>query len=1051
MKKKILTILLLFAAFSVIGLFTGCKKAAQIVLGSPENIAYDGQYLTWDKVELANYYTVKINDGNATRANSTTFSYTTTEKFDATITAVFDGVENSTSATFSPLATIEEIFVADNGELSWDSVSGATAYLLSINGKTTECAANNYADLPEGNSRVKIRPIVSGDNSFFSAWSKEKTLYIYSAPAGVKYDGSEITWGGNSLEYEITVGGKTEIAQGNSYRYDSKNRDFSVSIKTVGNHTTTFDSSATETEFKYLSPVTQIFVTDGKLKWNAVENAEKYKIKINGVIARDAVTDAEYSGLSTGISVSYSIMPVNESGNYFSSWSAEKIVYLLDVPVTDWKSELELDGEANNNFVWNAVNAAKGYSVKLTFNGGNEQIFNFSDAQRAFAYAYSDIGEYEVQVKAVDDDKTADYYDSQYSAPLTIKRLAAPKALNENFVTSDGANLAAGFTVNFERVGGASGYQLYKDGVLLAGKRSENTSISDTDVAQASVSAQQHYTYSVKSLGKTDLSARYIVLPCLSSQALTFDITVQAAPQNLRMSGYNLFWDAVAGNNGYVISYGGNSVVANAENSDLSTLKAGTYSVAVNSRGNGAQILASNYSAPITIKRIESPRDIKITAQANGTLGWQAVADAKSYQVFLGLSETALDENSYDNMYQFINTDGTTLTMLAVANYYNDDKTIYYMSSESSPTQQFIRLAAPVFPEGAVANSVELLWNTPSNVNMNEYSPTYRLFSSPDEQIGGGDLNAAKYSIEYLEGGGTYNFYVRAIGNDVKYLDSELSVQKTVYKLITPKFTIQDGKYVWQSVPNASAYYMTIDGEKVSDEFHVSGSEYSFTPRYDEATVHKVVLFAVGDARNNLNSAEFKYEQKTKVLKSPQIAFAYSAETFVKNGVLTVTITTPSENCTKYRYEVAGESVDSDKLYYSKTIQNTGKYSVRVMALGGTFDENEVYFVNSEYTGGNAAFVLTLLGAPSYSTISINSDGVIKWGAVAGCYGYDYQISFDGGEWSDITHTGYANLAPITDFKKYRTISVRVRATGGNGGKTITSEFVEWSWTNSSL
>lgn len=405
-----------------------------------------------------------------------------------------------------------------------------------------------------------------------------------------------------------------------------------------------------------------------------------------------------------------------------------------------WNHDLELDGEANNNLTWNAVNAAGGYTARLIKDGGTPEITTYSDVQRAFSHAYAGVGVYTIEIKANAPGGSTDYFESKYSEPVTVERLAAPRAIDGNFIVSAKDSLAGGFIVNFVQVNGASGYQLYKDGVLQNGKYTTAAALTDSNVADGESIFEQHYTYAVRSMGgvRTTGNRKYVTLSCLTSEALSFDITVQATPQNVIMSGYTLSWDAVAGNNGYTVAYAGRDITAQTERFDLSTIKAGSYEVTVNARGNGSNVLASNDSAPVAIRRLEAPVNIRITSGGNGTLQWDDVSNAKSYETYLDLSKTPLAENAYGNMYQFIETNGTTLSMVAVANYYNDTGTLYYMTSEASPTQQFIRLAAPTFPEGALANSIELLWNAPDNINTSEYTPTYQVFSAIGEQIGGG-------------------------------------------------------------------------------------------------------------------------------------------------------------------------------------------------------------------------------------------------------------------------------------------------------------------------
>lgn len=1049
MKQKILLVTLAVLAIALVTCaFVSCDKDNNLY-GAPSNVVYDGQYITWNRVELAKHYTVSINGGDAARSNSTTYAYASTETFEVTVTAVFEHTEKSTSVTFKPLAIIENITVSDNGEVSWDTVSGANAYTVSVNGAAQSVTDTRITTLPEGSNRVKVKPIVSGDNTFYSSFSKEVNVYIYSAPTNVKYDGISITWTGSSASYEVTVNGVSKEVSGNSFQYNSQNKDFTVSVKSLGNHTSSFDSKSASEEFHYLDAVTEIFVEDGIVKWNAVNGAQGYKLKIDGVVQKAGVTSTQYENLSSGKSQDVAVMPYNESGNYFSSWSAEKTVYILDTPTVSWNNDLELDGEANNNLTWNSINAADGYTARLIKDGGTPEISTYSDVQRAFSHAYASVGKYTIEIKANAASGSTEYFDSKYSAPITVERLAAPKAADSNFIVSARDNFASGFTVNFVQVNGASGYQLYKDGVLLSGKYTTNSAITDNNVADSSVISEQHYTYTVRSMGgvKTVGNGKYVTLPCLTSEALSFDITVQATPQNPDMSGYTFSWEAVAGNNGYTVAYAGTSVTAQAESFDLSTLKAGSYSVTVSARGNGSNVLASNTSAPVAIQRLEAPTNIKISAEGNGTLQYDEVANARSYEVYLDLSKTPLADNAYGNMYQFIETNGTTLSMVAVANSFNDLHTLYYMTSEASPTQQFIRLAAPTFPEGALSNSVELLWNAPANINTSEYTPTYRVFSAIGEQIGGGDHNGTKFNIEYLQGGGTYSFYVKAIGNDTKYLDSDYSVVITAYKIETPQFTVQGGQYVWNAMANASSYYLEIDGKKVSDDYHVSGTQYSYTPRFTTEGDHIVRLKAVGDGRGNLDSANYIYTQKARILKAPVIEYKYSDDHFVTNGNIIVTIKTQSENCSGYQYEIAGQSLTSTELTYSKAIQSPGKYSVRVKALGGAFDSNDIYYIDSQYAGGASSDVITLLSAPSESSFSITSDGAVKWSAVSGSFGYEYYVSYNGGDFGEVQTTGY-NTFNVGNYKQYRSVTVKIRAKG-DGNKTVSSEWIEWTWTNS--
>lgn len=1050
MKKKIFIIVfsVIAAAFGAFAL-TGCKKAQELFYKAPENIEYDGQYITWGKVENAKHYTVSVDGGEAARCNSTTYAYASYETFEVTVTAVFDKTEKSASVSFKPLEKIETLTVSNDGEVSWDAVAGANAYSVSVNGTAVNVTDTRYSELPEGSNRVKVKPIVSGDNTFYSSYSGEVNVYIYGAPTGIKYDGTTLTWTGSSSEYEITLNGETKSVTGNKYDFNSGNRDFTVGLKSIGNHTNTYDSKTASEEFKYLDPVTDLKVEDGILKWTTINDAEGYKVKIGGVVQKKTVEESEYADLDTGRSLDVAVMPFNESGNYFSSWSAEKSVYILETPTVKWSGSLELDGEENNNIVWDAVSAAAGYKARLVKDGGTPYITEYSDTQRSYANEYANVGIYTVEIQASADPSSNDYYSSRFSKPIKIERLAGPRAANSDFIVSNKDSLAAGFTVNFVQVNGASGYQLYKDDVKLSGKYTTASALTDNNIANDAGIEGQEITYRIKSEGsvRNTGDGTYVRLGCLTKDALEFGITVQATPQNPTMSGFTLSWDAVTGSDGYCVSYAGSSLTANRESADLSTVKAGEYKVSVCARGNGGATLASNFSAPVTVTRLDTPKNIKITATDNGTLEWTRVANATAYEAYLGTSTAPLNENALSNMYQYIGTEGTTVSMVAVANKYNDDRTVYYMTSEVTTTEQFIRLAAPAFPEGALSNSNELVWSAPSNINTNVYTPTYKIFSAIGEQIGGGVHNETKYNISNLDGGKSYTFYVKAIGNDVKYLDSDYSVVITAYKIATPTISIENNNYVWSSMPNATSYYLEIDGRKASDDYHVSGSTYTYTPRFTTEGAHTVKLKAVGDGRGNLDSKEYVLNQVAKQLKKPTITYGYSSEAFVDGGSIYVNVTADIPNNNGYLYEIAGQSSTSNALTFSKVIESPSKYSVSVKALGGKFDASGVYYVDSLTAGGEYEGSITLLGAPAQTTFTLNSDGNMQWRSVTGCSGYEYTLSFNGEAAGEIKTTGQSTLN-IQNHKQYSSITVKVRAKG-NGNNVVSSAWTTWTWTNS--
>jgi hypothetical protein len=726
MKKN--KVLLFIAVLFIVALasLTACNKVAELLIDETSNIQYDGQVLSWDKGN-ADYTMLSIDGGDEVRVNSSTYSLSApSDNFEVTLTAVAEDTRgNSVSKSFHRLETIGTVYSSDSGIISWDAITGANAYYVSVDGQAETVTDTTYDKLIAGNHRIKVMPCVSGDDSYWSAYSQEKTVNILAIPSNVKYDGMNVTWSGNATDYEITINGEANQVSSATYAFNSGNKDFELSIKAIGNHTSTYDSAIKADNFLYLDTATNLVVENGILNWDEVEGAEGYIIRVNNV-EKARVSTNSYDGLTVGASQTVRIMPYNTTGNYFSSLSAEKNVYILSTPVTTWNADLDPDGVALNNLTWNAVNAAAGYTVSVTKDGTTNTV-NTSANTRAFEYAFSEVGIYTIMVKANADASNADYSDSKYSKIITVERLAAPTVANANGIVSDANSLASGFNVTYNGVNGAQGYQLYKDGAIVSGKYATGYSISDTNVADVATTTEQHYTYYIRSMGSVSTvnGGTYVRLSCLSADALSFDITVQAMPSGLNMSGFYASWTAVSGNNGYAVSTGGTVMTAQTESIDLSTLNTGSYDIGVCTRGNGTTTLASNYCATINVQRLAAPTNIMIVGdEGNGRLAYDEVSNASGYSVYLDHSTQALDETAYTNMYDYITTSGTVLSMVANANRYNNLNTIYYMDSPVSATIQFIRLATPTFPEGALSNNIELAWNAPANINTAEYTPT---------------------------------------------------------------------------------------------------------------------------------------------------------------------------------------------------------------------------------------------------------------------------------------------------------------------------------------
>ena len=127
---------------------------------------------------------------------------------------------------------------------------------------------------------------------------------------------------------------------------------------------------------------------------------------------------------------------------------------------------------------------------------------------------------------------------------------------------------------------------------------------------------------------------------------------------------------------------------------------------------------------------------------------------------------------------------------------------------------------------------------------------------------------------------------------------------------------------------------------------------------------------------------------------------------------------------------------------YSYNARNKGAHTVAVVALGGRFDGNGVYYIDSPRAGGNDTTKITLLDAPNQSSIAISKEGRITWSAVANNNnGYELIITYgDGTEQKTVKTQG----AQYTDANYANIVSIQIRALG-NGVTSVSSEWVTWT------
>ena len=1061
MRKKLLMTLLFGMLVVILAVtFTACDDSA-LQLGDPENLKYDGVSITWNAVENADMYAIQINDGEEYKVTVPSYPFDAQNKqFTVKVRAVSSASKivqsGETVKTFAPLDNIEEVRFADDGSISWNAVENATGYLVRVDNIELDVpiATTSFANIPEGTHSIQVRPVVIDNDSYYSKWSETKSITILSAvdKDSIKYSDGMISWGyvSGARYYEISINGNVVTTECTSteYAYEAQHKNFEVAIKSIGNRVSTYDSKVSEIKkFIYLDTVTNIVVEDGIIQWSSILGADGYKVKLNGIERSEVLEVPSFDKLTASVTTDIQVKPICNDSTYFSDWSAVKSVLILPSPILQWNSDYELDGQSNSNTYWDGIASASGYAIRLTYPDGTQKVNTYGETQRFFQEAFLQAGTYKVEAKSLAPTMGSGVYDSAYSAPIIVNRLSSPKAVDNNYITSNPNNVGEGFTVTFSQVSGASGYRLYRDNVEA--QIGTTNQFVVRDVVGTGVTDQQTYNFKIQSVGNVRTIGGQInaTLNSLSTEALAFKITVLATPQNTDMSGFVYSYGSIEGNSGYVVDVQGQSFTSGSTEYDLSLLEAGVYNISVCAKGNGATVLASNYSAPLQVNRLESPTNIHIeTSDASeGVLGYTTVQNASGYYIVFNNDGNAIPVSNMMNINQYITEQGTTVYMLSSANYFNDQRTIYYMTSQPSTTANFIKLATPTFGDVAFSNT-QLIWNAPSNINTSIYTPTYEVYYV-NGTLYNGEKNGTTMNIAYLDGGASYTFYVKAIGNGTNYVNSEKSEPVMIWKLDTPNVTRNNGQYVWQSVVNATNYSVYVDGVLAATYAHESGKTYSFTPQFSQLKTYQVDVYAIGDGGyTSIDSNASHIEQQTKVLATPDFSFAYSDEYYNLSGTINVTITQESPYATGYSYTVGGVTQTSSEKTYSHMPSSVGTFAIRVYALGGAFDESGVYYLDSQSRGGNQSYSITLLAVPNENAITLTADGFLSWTAIAGAIGYEVKILVDGQQVGNIVDVQNASYT-ILNFNQYvgHSVTVSIRAKG-NGTTSISSEEVTHTW-----
>lgn len=1056
-----------FAACGEGGLGGGGEQQQPLTMVKQETMKFDGRVLTWEAVSGAEKYSITINGGAEYFSSVAQFSWpaTNVDMVDVQIKAIRgEEVTSPAAKMFTRLEKIadNQIYFDETGKMTWDPVIGATEYVVRINGAESRTYVAEYVDFTYGQrNSISIMP-VGPDNATFSEWSTAVSKDYLGTPTDIQYDGQFITFKGNNFasKYMIYINNNAyQEVSSTTFEYDADSKSFDVAVQSVGDGRNSFSSSISDSKtFIHLADITGFRVEDGRLSWNAVEEASGYKVRVNGV---EQTTENNYvDDLSAGKENTIQVKPITTAGDaYFANWSEPQIVRLLTAPTLMWETGINLDdGQARNAIYWDKVDGdVGGYNVKIVHyknpTDKTSEIVQLSAEKVQFSHAFEETGTYEISIQTAPVADSNSYH-SAFGSTIRVIRLETPKKL-QNFIESNPSRVSEGFTMNWQSVSGASGYQIWKDGDKLEGTTlTTSTKIPYNKIITSDETEAQTFQFKVQSLGsdKTFANERYVTLSSLTADMLTATINVLAQPRDLQFDGYTAKWTAVPNANGYAVNCTGESTRTDT-NFDLSNLEAGTYpDFGVCARGNGGDVLASNYTPAKQIVRLSAPYNIRLRADSAGdVLEWDhANSDSQKFQIFWDSApDKAIETDQVADVLKNITTQGSGLFMRAAANYYDEVDNTYYITSKPSDTVTFIKLDVVTFNNVRVEGT-KLKWNAPSNVQ--GQTITYRVFKNNGMSLSG-ETTACEYDISGFAAG-NYELKVQAVGGG-RFISSDIDASPVVQfeKLQTPVVTTPENgtSLVWGAVPGEVVQYViTVDG-KVVDYVKPESGKYEYSYEYKYSSInpigYQVSVYAQGDGMRTVDSAAWERKQVVKAANIPGFEINYCNQNGEEisfnepNAKFVITIYNLAHGYTTgYEIEINGTTKFVPKSEGENTLveykpDQTGTCAVRVYAMGGVYDANGVYYVRSETED-----VKKLTVHPAPKNVQIY-ETQIKWDAVqnAGKYLLRY---FANGAWVEVEVDGAVYNLPSEHMGAVTKVEVRAL---GNGYDTVGSVVAEKS------
>lgn len=762
------------------------------------------------------------------------------------------------------------------------------------------------------------------------------------------YDGIKLTWDKvtDAETYDIIINGEkaATITASDNPSYECDLADFeSVSVQINTNYVD-YNSDLKTNDGSTNNLVRHSFdipsLNYGVFSWPAVDGADGYWVKL-GTEQPILVKDTKFSEYTEN-SGTISVRPNCKSSTDFYAFSAPKTYDIISAPEVSFN-------KTTCSICWETVPDAAGYNVSIVKDGKNSiDIPDFGQYSNIYSsFKFNEVGEYVVSVAAKGDSSSGK--NDSVKSSFKVIRLAAP----EDVSSVEESNSVV---ISWSSAAATAKYK-----ILLP--TLEFVTVSDLNYRFGLTSSlyEEMYEFKVYSVGTDNYTLD-------SSDFMKITVTQLESVKSVKIQDSRVIWDPVVKAEGYVVNVDGTEHPVNGTQYVIDVAN-GVHTIKVKAIGNGKELVSSNYTTGLIVKKLQAPTNLKI---ANYTLSWDAVDGASSYSVLMQNGNTLYNSNI--NSVTILSSDIIETTSLQVVARGNGNDTI---DSNLSQTKVLYSLDVPM---NVTATPVGVSWTEVPNalsyqVNVGDYITN----------VTGTSCSLDAYPAN------TYTIVVKAIGNGMVYFDSGESKAISVRKLSNVIFNMTDKGIEWHTIAQANGYQIMVDNATPSA---VSSNVTSRDLSFDMAGKHTIAVRAIGDGIETIASSWTTEEIESVILQTP------ASFSVTRDGEDFVVETSTVENAIGYLFKIAGKVYESETPVFRFPAPNPVSVQISVAAKG-----NHITSINSNYTQDKTITLLSDVTNVKYRKQD-SSLYTVTWDPVNNAQGYQVVCKKYNGAGEEISSNG---------------------------------------------